>query len=229
MGNPNPTNPRRPSRRKAFVDSHKGINKDRKAGSEMRRVARCERLVERYQAELGRLQASDSEAEEEEEDYDYGSVWEKRITIKFFWKTAGKLTSPAHWDGRDGLIAHIRRRMGSTAPEVRTVRKTLERIVADPADDLLSNLPRNSTREFGDEEDMFVGLLICEGHSQRSATFLINGERIANGLEPLTRHVIRDAEKRVELERRARRKEKSGSSDLNSAWSLASLESCRLC
>ena len=65
---------------------------------------------------------------------------------------------------------------------------------------------------------VYVGLLICEGHSQRSATFIINGERSARGLPPVGKHVIEAAEKRVELIRRRRRMKKSGSSDLDSAW-----------
>ena len=38
-----------------------------------------------------------------------------------------------------------------------------------------------------DEEDLFIGLLLCKGHSQRSATFLLNGDRSAQGLPPVDR------------------------------------------
>ena len=43
-------------------------------------------------------------------------------------------------------------------------------------------------RDFSDEDDLYVGLLICEGHSQRSATFLINGER-ASAAGTRSRHL----------------------------------------
>ena len=49
-------------------------------------------------------------------------------------------------------------------------------------------------RMLSDEEDMYIGLLICEGHSQRSAAFLINGERAAQGLPPIGRWQIQQAE-----------------------------------
>ena len=68
-----------------------------------------------------------------------------------------------------------------------------------------------------------MGLLICEGHSRRSATFLINGERSAQGLPPISKHVIENAEARCQIIRRKRRSKKSGSSDLESAWCRASL------
>ena len=45
---------------------------------------------------------------------------------------------------------------------------------------------------------------------------------MSKGLEPVDRKQIRDAEERVELRRRKRRKTKSGSSDEDSNWCIAS-------
>ena len=77
--------------------------------------------------------------------------------------------------------------MGSTAPSMESARHTLQRLVANKDDDLWFNAQHERKRLFSHEEDMFVGLLICQGDSQQSAMFLINGERIANGLDPVIR------------------------------------------
>ena len=88
--------------------------------------------------------------------------------------------------------------MGATAPSVEAVRRTLVRLVADPEDDLSERTPGGQCgpgrgHKFEDWEDIFVGLLLCEGHSQRSATFLINGDRAANAQLPVSRKAIRAA------------------------------------
>jgi len=82
----------------------------------------------------------------------------------------------------NGVISVIRRRMGDGAPCIAACRNTLQRIAADEDSDL--NFKQNKggrPRAFTTEEDLYAGLIICEGHSQRSATFLINGERSAQG------------------------------------------------
>ena len=155
---------------------------------------------------------------------DTATEGEKRAVVKFFWMTLGKPKRPATWSGINGVISYIRRRIGSTAPSIAACHRTLVRLAADEEDDLSRRAPSVARkREFSHEEDMYAGLLICEGHSQRSALKLINGDRIAAGKEPVTRHMIRDAENRVELMRRHRRTDKSGSSDLECAWAVASL------
>eukprot|EP00966_Prymnesium_polylepis_P164307 3798695-Prymnesium_polylepis.1 len=114
--------------------------------------------------------------------------------------------------------------MRGGAPSAKVCRRTLERLAEDENDDVSRRMVScaGRPREFSEVDDLYVGLLICEGHSQRSAAFLINGERIAQGLEPISKQVIEDAEKRVQLIRRRRRSKKSGSSDLESAWCKAS-------
>ena len=107
------------------------------------------------------------------------------MVVKFFWKQLGKPTEPDEWKGYHGVISLIRRKMGEGAPTIRTVERTLERLVEDENGDLYEERHGGGRkREFSDEDDLYVGLLICEGHSQRSATFLINGERAAQGLRP---------------------------------------------
>ena len=101
--------------------------------------------------------------------------------------------------------------MGPDAPSVEACRRTLQRLTEDEDDDVARRIVSGGgkPRTLSDVDDLYIGLVICEGHSQRSATFLINGERSANGLPPISRHVIQDAEKRVELLRRRRRSKKS--------------------
>lgn len=162
-GNPNAVPPRK-SRRKAVRDRLKPYDKDKKAGSALRRRARLERTIERCQAEL---EGSDSEGEYE--DVDTATEGEKRLCVKFFWQTLGKPRRQELWGGASGVIAYIRRRIGSTAPMIETVRATLLRLLADEHDDLLAREPVARKRAFSEEEDMYAGLLLCEGHSQRSA------------------------------------------------------------
>ena len=179
-GNPRAVPPKPKCRRKHFRDRSKPYNKDDYAGSKARRRARCERQLEAVQKELAELDNSENSVDSEE-DFDFATHHEKRVVIKFFWQTLGRPRAESSWAGRDGVISYIRRRMGSTAPSVETVRSTLKRLVENPDDDL-QPLSYERERLLSHEEDLFIGLLICEGHSQRSATFLINGDRIANGL-----------------------------------------------
>eukprot|EP00966_Prymnesium_polylepis_P110146 2548681-Prymnesium_polylepis.1 len=114
--------------------------------------------------------------------------------------------------------------MGAGAPSARACRRTLERLAEDENDDVSRRMVScaGRPRELSEVVDLYIGLLICEGHSQRSVAFIINGERAAEGLDPISRHQVEDAEKRVQLICRRRRSKKSGSSDLESAWCKAS-------
>eukprot|EP00966_Prymnesium_polylepis_P183476 4252070-Prymnesium_polylepis.1 len=107
-----------------------------------------------------------------------------------------------------------------------TVRLTLQRLADDETDDVSNRMVSANAgrpRVLSDEDDMYIGLLLCEGHSQRSATFLINGERSAQGLPPVSKHAIEEAEKRVQLWRQRRGSKKSGSRYLECAWARGSL------
>ena len=73
------------------------------------------------------------------------------------------------------------------------------------------------------EEDMYIGNLVCDGHSQRAVTRMVNEERRAEGQKTLDRKTVRRAEQRVQLVRRKRPKTKAGSTDLEGAWAQASL------
>ena len=144
--------------------------------------------IERAQRELA---GEDSDGESDYEDVDTATEGEKRAVVKFFWMTLGKPKRPATWSGINGVISYIRRRIGSTAPSIAACHRTLVRLAADEEDDLSRRAPSVARkREFSHEEDVYIGLLICEGHSQRSALKLINGDRIAAGKEPVTRHMI---------------------------------------
>ena len=52
---------------------------------------------------------------------------EKRVTIAYFYKEA-RYPPEEDWSGRDGTIADIRHRMGSLAPSIQMVRRTLHRL-----------------------------------------------------------------------------------------------------
>eukprot|EP00966_Prymnesium_polylepis_P320025 7376419-Prymnesium_polylepis.5 len=79
------------------------------------------------------------------------------------------------------------------------------------------------TRELTHEDDLLVGLMLVEGLSQATAIEMLNNERTAKGLEPLSVKAVRDAEERIELVRRRRRSTKAGSNDEDSDWAKACL------
>eukprot|EP00966_Prymnesium_polylepis_P181963 4215107-Prymnesium_polylepis.1 len=125
------------------------------------------------------------------------------------------------WHGlRDSLAhgAHGR----YNAPGSATVRRTLERI-QDEDQDLRVRQNFGRSRTLSHEDDLLVGLMLVEGWSQQTATDMLNAERAAQGLEPVSKHQIRDAEQRVELVRRRRRSTKAGSVDEESEWAQACL------
>lgn len=182
----------------------------------------------RIDEQLAALEAADGAEpdlqegpEDEERAVDHG---ENRIVVKFFWQQLGSPADPDEWKGRDGVISVIRRRMGKGAPSARACERTLLRLVEDENDDLMKKPGGvGATRILSDEEELYIGLLLCEGHSQRSATFIINTERTAQDLPLISKTVVENAEKHLELIRRRRRSTKSGSSDLESAWARGSL------
>jgi len=211
-------------RARGWRNDKKTGNKNHKPPYPLTKSALLSR-IQRNQARLAALEAVeevvDPEEDNESPERDYA---ENRMVVKFFWKQLGSPPDAAEWKGYHGVISLIRRRMGAGAPGIRTVERTLMRLVEDENDDLYST-PHGGgrKRELSEAEDLYVGLLLCEGHSQRSATFIINGERSAQRLPPVGKHVIEDAERRVQLIRRRRRSKKSGSSDLTCAWCKASL------
>ena len=64
---------------------------------------------------------------------------EKRSTIAFFYRTECHCACEQDWSGRDGTIAHIRQRMGSSAPSVQMVRRTLYRLAGGDKDVSVTN------------------------------------------------------------------------------------------
>ena len=144
-----------------------------------RKVARLDRRIETAQAARHELLCSDSE-ESKVEVVQRVSEADNRMAVRYYWLTLGKPKD--NWEGANGAVSIIRRRIGITAPSARSCTATLERIVEDDGDDLSSRAVVGRERSLTLEDDLFIGLVVlCEGHSQRSAAFLINGERIANG------------------------------------------------
>ena len=75
--------------------------------------------------------------------------------------------------------------MGAGAPKADTVERTLKRLVEDEHDDLSRNTGGGRQRAFSYSRTR-TSMSACssakESYSQRSATFLINGDRSAQGL-----------------------------------------------
>ena len=78
------------------------------------------------------------------------------------------------------------------------MRRTLERIQEDD-EDLRVRRNFGRVRELTHEDDLLVGLMLVEGWSQATAIEMLNTERAAKELEPLSVKVIHDAEQRIEL------------------------------
>ena len=99
-----------------------------------------------------------------------------------------KPKDPDSWKGRNGVISFIRQKMGADAPKMESCRLTLQRLAEDETDDVSREMVAGSGKErlLSDEEDLYIGLLLVEGHSQRSATFILNGERSAQALPPVS-------------------------------------------
>ena len=217
-----PTKPKANKRRGVRQNWSKGRD-DSKHGNKNPNLTLNRAIARRDAAQevIDRLTKGQSGQQQPEPDAEDGDApprdeADNRVVVKFFWRQLGSPADEEDWKHRHGTIALIRQRMGAGAPTPRTVERTLRRLVEDENADLYSTA-RGGCRQcsLSEEDDLYVGLLICEGHSQRSATFLINGERAAQGLPPVGKHVIEAAEKRVQLIRRRRRSQKSGSSDLD--------------
>ena len=130
-------------------------------------------------AEATRTRAATADDEESEESEDTASAAEKRMTIKYFYKTECHCAPEEDWSGRDGTIAHIRHRMGSSAPSIHVVRNTLRRLAGGDQDIAASWKGGWVGRAwtFTDVDDLYVGLLLCDGLSQVQVTLMVNAER----------------------------------------------------
>ena len=98
---------------------------------------------------------------------------EKRVVVKFFFEQLG-CPPEEDWSGRYGTIALIRQRMGSSAPCPATVRRTLLRLVEGDED--VAATRRGGTgrpRALTEVDDLYIGLLACEGMSQRAVVSIV--------------------------------------------------------
>lgn len=151
---------------------------------------------------------------------------EKRVAVKFFWKVAG-CPHEERWDGRDGTNAWIRKQMGDHAPWPASIKRTLLRCVEDKHADVAARVSGcgGRPRLLSEEDDVYIGMLLCDGYSQRVVMSMINAERRERDGDDavlVTRPRIQEAEARIELIRRKRRKQKAGSCDEESEWCQAS-------
>lgn len=76
-------------------------------------------------AQTSRTRAATADDDESDESEDTASAAEKRVTIKYFYVTECHCAPEEDWSGRDGTIAYIRHRMGSSAPSIHVVRNCL--------------------------------------------------------------------------------------------------------
>ena len=156
------------------MSDKKSYDKDKDAGTKMRKLGRLDRTMERAQAAVNELLRSGSEAEESEvEVFQRVSEADNRMAVKYYWTTLG---SPANdWSGANGAIAIIRRRIGITAPSARSCYKTLERIAEDG--DLTTRNVCGRERLLTDEDDLIHSPHLMRGpfaahlcvHHQRRA------------------------------------------------------------
>jgi len=169
-----------------------------------------------------RRDAEDDKDGSDSETRSAASEAEKRMVISYFWKTECNCACEEEWSGRDGNIAFSRRSMGSSAPSIPMVRRTLHRL-AEGDENVYASKRGGSgrPRTLTNVDDLYIGLLLCDGLSQVQVTLMLNAERREQGLPELTRLQIQDAEYRVQLKRRRSRKHKSESCDLESNWCKA--------
>ena len=221
------------SRRKSQACGGKKKKYERSHGDEERTEQRLLAQKEAIEAKLAAIKAAkipqtvlaartaarDNTSEDDAVAKDYG---DQRVVIKFFYEQFGS-PAEADWKGRYGTISRIRSRMGDCAPKPDTVERTLKRLVA--GDEEIASKPQSGggTSLLSADEDILVGLLACRGFSQPMALQFLNLQRYEVGLQPVSLRTLRRAEARVQLLRRKRRSQKSGSVDLESTWALASL------
>ena len=107
---------------------------------------------------------------------------DQRVAIRYFYR---RLDSPPEedWDGQCGTVSAIRKAMGDSPPGSATVRRTLERIAEDDTD-LRVRIDRGGrSHKLSHEDDILIGLMLCEGYSQRVATDMLNQELAAKPIE----------------------------------------------
>ena len=152
-------------RRKQVGYREKVYAKDKLDGTTQRKIERLDVRIERAKATKAALEAQtgaalEKESEEEVVDEDASDAV-KRYAVAFFWIVAGSPTDKEAWAGKGGTISFIRRRMGTTAPTVEAVRRTLLRLVDDPAADLSERTAGGQCgpgrgRKLEDWEDIFA-------------------------------------------------------------------------
>ena len=139
-----PTPPKKSKRRGKRQQWSKGAD-DRKHGNKNpdltlnRAIARrdaAQAVIDRLEAakksspqseQAARTRCATMDDEDSEVEEQAPSDSEKRVVIAYFFKEA-RCPREEDWGGRDGTISYIRRRMGSSAPSIQMVRRTLHRL-----------------------------------------------------------------------------------------------------
>mmetsp|Transcript_45181 Transcript_45181/g.118587 ORF Transcript_45181/g.118587 Transcript_45181/m.118587 type:complete len:218 (-) Transcript_45181:9-662(-) len=104
---------------------------------------------------------------------------ETRMAIKLVWRQLEKPLEEA-WDGRDGHVAEIRRRLGLAESQRNTIRRTLKLCIADA--DLSEITHRGGVkRKLSDHDERVVADLLVSGFGQQQARQQINMVRAKRG------------------------------------------------
>ena len=184
--------PKKP-RRKQVGKKRKGINKNKKPlewtlKRVENRIARDQAKAEELRAKIAaptparastrkraREQEPVTEPETKKVTRTKQDEADQRYAIRYFYR---RLESPPEedWDGYCGTVSEIRRLMGEHPPGAATVRRTLERIQQDD-EDLAVRRNMGRSRILSHEDGILVGLMLCEGWSQKVATDMLNAER----------------------------------------------------
>ena len=154
--------------------------------------------------------------------------FELRISIKLLWKQLGK-PGKDQFDGRDGTVAEMRRRLDLAASQRNTIRRTLALCLADS--DLKAVARRGGCkRKLCESDERIVADLLISGFGQQQARHQINMLREGRG----EAHVQKDCIIKVaasdgpfEMMKRKRRRRAAGSTDKNSEWAMARLAQCQ--
>ena len=74
--------------------------------------------------------------------------------------------------------------MGPDAPSLEACRRTLQRLTEDEDDDVSRRIVSGGgkPRTLSDVDDLYIGLVICEGHSQRGHPSGLNASQCSSPL-----------------------------------------------
>mmetsp|Transcript_5851 Transcript_5851/g.15258 ORF Transcript_5851/g.15258 Transcript_5851/m.15258 type:complete len:270 (-) Transcript_5851:1443-2252(-) len=153
---------------------------------------------------------------------------EQRIVIAWTYR---RLKSPPEdsWDGVDGTVAEIRRRLGLAESQRKTIRRTLVELKAGR--DVSKITKRGGFKRRLDDKTAELGAeLLRAGFGKRNAAqhlseFLRRSGDTAGVSATCIGNLGRE-DGQFEMQKRKRRKRAAGNTDENSIWAKASLAQC---